>query len=87
MKISISPYQIVEGIMTTGVAHFFYVKKSDGTLREAFGTTSFALIPTDKQNGIGFDSKTGVVRYWDLNKQSIRSFYPDSITHILNRLV
>lgn len=50
-----------------GVAHFIYLKK-DGSMREAFGTTSTNIMKANiSGNGISRDS-VNTVCYWDCEK-------------------
>lgn len=57
--------------MTTEVVRFYF-KKTDGTIREAFGTLRSDLIGEVK--GTGHKPYNHLQTYWDTEKQGYRSF-------------
>ncbi len=76
---------IVENVkkqMRNGVAHFVYTKKS-GELREAFGTTSKALVER-YVNGNGISREHfATTAYFDVEKAAWRSFRWENIVAVL----
>ena len=72
----------VKNQMRTGVAHFVYAKKS-GELREAFGTTSRALVER-YINGNGVSREYySTTAYFDVEKAAWRSFRWENIVAVL----
>jgi hypothetical protein len=72
----------VKNQMRTGVAHFVYMKKS-GELREAFGTTSKALVER-YVNGNGISRECyATTAYFDVEKAAWRSFRWENIVAVL----
>ena len=72
----------VKNQMRTGVAHFVYAKKS-GELREAFGTTSKALVER-YTNGNGVSREYyATTAYFDVEKAAWRSFRWENIVAVL----
>ena len=64
-----------------GIAHFTYLKK-DGSLREAWGTTSHNLIKANTNgNGIDRDS-VNCVCYWDVEKGGFRSLRFENLVKV-----
>jgi hypothetical protein len=64
-----------------GVAHFVYLKK-DGSLREAWGTTSHNLIKANV-NGRGIDrDSVNCVCYWDVEKGGFRSLCFENLVQV-----
>ena len=64
-----------------GIAHFTYLKK-DGSLREAWGTTSHNLIKANiNGNGIDRDS-VNCVCYWDVEKGGFRSLRFENLVKV-----
>lgn len=64
-----------------GIAHFTYLKK-DGSLREAWGTTSHNLIKANVNgNGIDRDS-VNCVCYWDVEKGGFRSLRFENLVKV-----
>ncbi len=72
----------VKNQMRNGVAHFVYMKES-GELREAFGTTSKALVERYiNGNGISREHYANTA-YFDVEKAAWRSFRWESIIAVL----
>lgn len=68
--------------LQTGVAHFWYKKVSDGSVREAWGTTSHQLMQ-DKIIGTGYTGEqVNVVKYWDVLKGGFRSLRYENLIAI-----
>ena len=64
--------EVLKTKMKVGTAHFFYLKKN-GEIREAWGTTSSALMKNKiKGNGYSGD-EVHCVKYWDIEKGAFRS--------------
>lgn len=60
--------------MQTSVVEFFFIKKSTGELRHAYGTTMSSLASTHI-NGRGISRESvNTVAFWDVEKGSWRSF-------------
>ena len=74
--------QIVE-TLTSGVVNFKYTKK-DGSERIASGTRHMDFIRTQgaEPKGTGVE-KEGVITYYDLEKESWRSFREESFVEFL----
>ena len=67
--------------LKNGVAHFVYMKK-DGTLREAWGTTSSNLMKANiNGRGISRDS-VNCVCYWDCEKGGFRSLRFENLLQV-----
>ena len=67
--------------LKNGVAHFVYMKK-DGTLREAWGTTSTNLMKANiNGRGISRDS-VNCVCYWDCEKGGFRSLRFENLLQV-----
>lgn len=67
--------------LRSGVAHFVYLKK-DGSLREAWGTTSHNLIKANV-NGRGIDrDSVNCVCYWDVEKGGFRSLRFENLMQV-----
>ena len=65
----------------SGIAHFVYLKK-DGSLREAWGTTSHKLIKANV-NGRGIDrDSVNCVCYWDVEKGGFRSLRFENLVQV-----
>lgn len=71
------------GLMfSQSVVAFEYTKKSDGTNRVAYGTRNENVIPYRGLPKNGFSNSTapvGSVRYYDIEKRSIRAFLPENL--------
>lgn len=67
-----------------GIVHFWFVK-TDGTLRSAYGTLAMDIIrrhggePDGKDHKKSSPAVTGLVSYYDLEKDAWRCFKADSI--------
>lgn len=74
--------QIIE-TLKSGIVNFKYIKK-DGTERIANGTRNMEFIETQDATpkGTGVE-RTGVITYYDLEKQSWRSFNEDSFVEFI----
>ena len=73
---------LLKAKLQMGVAHFVYMKK-DGTLREAWGTTSSNLMKANI-NGIGISrDSVNTVRYWDCEKGGFRSLRFENLIEVL----
>lgn len=67
--------------LKNGVAHFVYMKK-DGTLREAWGTTSDNLMKANI-NGRGISrNSVNCVCYWDCEKGGFRSLRFENLIQV-----
>ena len=67
--------------LKNGIAHFVYMKK-DGTLREAWGTTSSNLMKANiNGRGISRDS-VNCVCYWDCEKGGFRSLRFENLLQV-----
>ena len=63
---------VLKAKMQSGTAHFWF-KKLDGTIREAWGTTSHNLM-ANKINGNGYTGEqVNTVKFWDVEKGAFRS--------------
>lgn len=58
----------------------FYFKKTDGTLRQAFGTLKEGLVGETK--GTGRKPNDNVQVYWDTEKEEYRSFKKCNLVRI-----
>ena len=73
---------LLKAKMRMGVAHFVYMKK-DGTLREAWGTTSSNLMKANiNGRGTSRDS-VNTVCYWDCEKGGFRSLRFENLIEVL----
>ena len=73
---------LLKAKLQMGVAHFVYMKK-DGTLREAWGTTSSNLMKANiNGRGISRDS-VNTVCYWDCIKGGFRSLRFENLIEVL----
>ena len=73
---------LLKAKLQMGVAHFVYMKK-DGTLREAWGTTSSNLMKANiNGRGISRDS-VNTVCYWDCEKGGFRSLRFENLIEVL----
>ena len=73
---------LLKAKLQMGVAHFVYMKK-DGTLREAWGTTSSNLMKANiNGRGISRDS-VNTVCYWDCEKSGFRSLRFENLIEVL----
>ena len=81
----ISRFNDLYGLLKEGVTHFWF-RRSDGSLRSAYGTLDVTII--ERHNGIpegesrGERPFSGAVSYFDLEKDAWRSFKADSIQEI-----
>ena len=70
-------------IMKSGIVQFFYIKKSTGELRQAFGTTDphrYDYTPT----GAGRKGNyTDCVQYWDTEKKGFRMFKSYNLVNVI----
>lgn len=74
---------LLKSKLQSGVAHFTFLKK-DGTIREAWGTTSHNLMKANiNGNGIRRDS-VNCVCYWDVYKGAFRSLRFESLIQVFN---
>lgn len=72
---------VLKAKLSSGVAHFIYAKK-DGTLREAWGTTSHNLMKANI-NGRGVSrDRVNCVAYWDCEKGGIRSLRFENLVQV-----
>ena len=63
---------LLKNKLKNGIAHFIYQKK-DGSIREAWGTTSYDLVKANV-NGRGIERDyVNCVCYWDVEKGGFRS--------------
>lgn len=63
---------LLKSKLKNGIAHFIYQKK-DGSIREAWGTTSYDLVKANV-NGRGIERDyVNCVCYWDVEKGGFRS--------------
>ena len=68
--------------LQSGVAHFIYLKK-DGSMSEAWVTTSTNLIKANiNGRGISRDA-VNTVCYWDCEKGGFRSLRFENLVHVL----
>lgn len=68
--------------MQTSVVEFFFVKKSTGELRHAYGTTMSSLASTHiNGRGINRDSVNTIV-FWDVEKGAWRSFRYETLVKV-----
>ena len=68
--------------MQTSVVEFYFVKKSTGELRHAYGTTMSSLASTHiNGRGISRDS-VNTVAFWDVEKGDWRSFRYEAIVKV-----
>ena len=72
-------------LLVDGIAHFWY-RKSDGSLRSAYGTLDMSIVERhggvpegESRSGRPFN---GTVSYFDLEKDAWRCFKADSIQEI-----
>ena len=75
----------VYGLLHKGVAHFWF-RKTDGSLRSAYGTLDMDIIGRhngvpegEERNGRAFN---GTVSYFDLEKDAWRCFKADSVQEV-----
>lgn len=67
-------FQEIKKMLNEGNVKFVFTKK-DGTEREAYGTTKLDNIPEESHpKGVGTESSSDQVRYFDLDKNAWRSF-------------
>lgn len=72
-------------LLREGVTHFWF-RKSDGSLRSAYGTLNMAII--ERHNGVPEGDErssrafSGAVSYFDLEKDAWRSFKADSVQEV-----
>lgn len=72
-------------LLREGVTHFWF-RKSDGSLRSAYGTLDMEII--ERHGGVpeGDERKerhfSGAVSYYDLEKDAWRSFKADSVQEV-----
>ena len=72
---------LLKAKLHSGVAHFIYTKK-DGTLREAWGTTSTNLMKANI-NGRGVSRDfVNCVCYWDCEKGGFRSLRFENLVQV-----
>ena len=81
----LSRFRDLHSLLKEGIAHFWF-RKSDGSLRSAYGTLNRDVI--ERHNGVpeGEERKgrpfSGAVPYFDLEKDAWRSFKADSVQEI-----
>lgn len=84
-EIGIIKAMMIEQLITklaNGIAHFIYVKKSTGELREAWGTTQ-PNIAKAKTNGRGVSRELyKTTAYYDVEKGGWRSMRWESIVKV-----
>ena len=72
-------------LLHEGVTHFWF-RKSDGSLRSAYGTLDMEII--ERHGGVPEEDErkerpfSGVVSYYDLEKDAWRSFKADSVQEV-----
>ncbi|MBQ7855195.1 MAG: DUF2693 domain-containing protein [Muribaculaceae bacterium] len=72
---------LLKAKLHSGIAHFIYTKK-DGTLREAWGTTSTNLMKANI-NGRGVSrDRVNCVAYWDCEKGGFRSLRFENLVQV-----
>ena len=75
----------VYDLLREGVTHFWF-RKSDGSLRSAYGTLNMTHI--ERHNGVPEGEErssrpfSGAVSYFDLEKDAWRSFKSDSVQEV-----
>lgn len=81
----ISRFNDVYDLLHEGVAHFWF-RKTDGSLRSAYGTLDMDIIGRhngvpegEERNGRPFN---GTVSYFDLEKDAWRCFRADSVQEV-----
>lgn len=68
--------------MQTSVVEFYFVKKSTGELRHAYGTTMSSLASTHiNGRGISRDS-VNTIAFWDVEKAAWRSFRYETLVKV-----
>ena len=76
---------LLKNKLQNGIAHFIY-KKKDGSIREAWGTTSHNLVRANV-NGRGFERDyVNCVCYWDVEKGGFRSLRFENLIQVLKCL-
>lgn len=81
----ISHFCTLYELLKEGIAHFWF-RKTDGSLRSAYGTLDMSIIKRhggvpqgDERNDRAF---SGTVSYYDLEKDAWRCFKADSVQEI-----
>lgn len=73
---------LLKAKLNGGVAHFTY-QKTNGTIREAWGTTASNLMRAT-QNGKGLSGDmVNTVKYWDIEKGAYRSLRYENLIQVL----
>ena len=73
---------LLKNKLQNGIAHFIY-KKKDGSIREAWGTTSHNIVRANV-NGRGFERDyVNCVCYWDVEKGGFRSLRFENLIQVL----
>lgn len=73
---------LLKSKLKNGIAHFIYQKK-DGSIREAWGTTSYDLVKANV-NGRGIERDyVNCVCYWDVEKGGFRSLRFEHLIQVL----
>lgn len=73
--------EVLKAKMCNGVAHFVF-KKKDGSIREAWGTTSESLMKAEI-NGSGIPrDEVNCVCFWDVQKGEFRSFRFENLIQV-----
>lgn len=73
---------LLKSKLKNGIAHFIYQKK-DGSIREAWGTTSYDLVKANV-NGRGIERDyVNCVCYWDVEKGGFRSLCFENLIQVL----
>lgn len=80
-----SRFEDVYDLLHGGIAHFWF-RKTDGSLRSAYGTLDMSIVERhggtpqgDERHELAF---SGTVSYYDLEKDAWRCFKADSIQEI-----
>ena len=73
---------LLKNKLKNGIAHFIFQRK-DGTIREAWGTTSHNLVKANV-NGRGYvRDSVNCVCYWDVEKGGFRSLRFENLIQVL----
>ena len=78
-------FENLYGLLKEGIAHFWF-RKTDGSLRSAYGTLERSII--ERHGGLPEGEERtarpfgGAVSYYDLEKDAWRSFRADSVQEV-----
>jgi hypothetical protein len=78
-------FEDLYGLLKEGIAHFWF-RKTDGSLRSAYGTLERSII--ERHGGLPEGEErtarpfNGAVSYYDLEKDAWRSFRADSVQEV-----